>query len=126
MDSAERDALCGDLAESGESKSQALHEVLSLLSDGVQLALGVASVTDSRQPYGTAERVSVARVERTSDGTVIYLWLYVKNWQRARDFRNVASGVSQGLRSAGVSPVPPTSSCCAARMQRNIGEQSGL
>ena len=63
MDSAERDSLCGDLAESGESESQALREVLSLVSDGVQLAPGVASVPGSRHPYGTAERVGVARVE---------------------------------------------------------------
>jgi hypothetical protein len=95
MDSAERDALCGDLAESGESESQALREVLSLVSDGVQFAPRVASVTDFRQPYGMRSVLVSLVSRRTSAGTVIYLRLCVKNWERARDFRNIVAVFSR-------------------------------
>jgi|ERR1035437_10630480 hypothetical protein len=78
LDSAERDAVCGDLAESGESGSQALREVLNLVVRrraaclrgwspwltlvGLTLPLSVLVSLQSR---------------RTADGTAIYLWFYV-------------------------------------------------
>jgi hypothetical protein len=80
LDSAERDAVCGDLAESGESGSQALREVLSLVVRrqaaclrGWRPWLTIAGLT---VPLGIL--VSL-QSRRTSDGTAIYLWLFVNN-----------------------------------------------
>jgi hypothetical protein len=80
LDSAERDAVCGDLAESGESGSRALREVLSLV------VRRRAAVLQGRRPWLTIVSLTVPlsvlvslQSRRTADGTAIYLWLYVNN-----------------------------------------------
>jgi hypothetical protein len=64
LDPAEHDAVCGDLAESGESGSQALREVLNLVirRRAARLKVWAPSMAGSRQPYGTAERAGVGLV----------------------------------------------------------------
>jgi hypothetical protein len=81
LDSAERDAVCGDLAESGESGSQALREVLSLV------VRRRAACLRGWRPWLTLVSLTVPLSvlvsllsRRTADGTAIYLWLYVNNW----------------------------------------------
>jgi hypothetical protein len=81
LDSAERDAVCGDLAESGESGSQALREVLSLV------VRRRAACLRGWRPWLTLVGLIVPmsvlvslQSRRTADGTAIYLWLYVNNW----------------------------------------------
>jgi len=81
LDSAERDAVCGDLTESGESGSQVLREVLGLVVRrraaclrGWRPWLTLASLT-----IPLSLLVSLVS-RRTADGTAVYLWLYVNNW----------------------------------------------
>lgn len=81
LDSAERDAVCGDLAETGESGWEALREVLSLV-----VRRRAACLRDWR-PWLTLASLTVPlgvlvslMSRRTADGTAIYLWLYVNNW----------------------------------------------
>jgi hypothetical protein len=81
LDSAERDAVCGDLTESGESGAQALRGVLSLVVRrraaclrGWQPWLTLAGLT-----LPLSVLVSLAS-RRTADSTAIYLWLYINNW----------------------------------------------
>jgi hypothetical protein len=81
LDSAERDAVCGDLAESGESGSRALREVLSLV------VRRRAACLQGWRPWLTIVGLTVPlsvlvslQSRRTADGTAIYLWLYVNNW----------------------------------------------
>jgi len=84
LDSAERDAVCGDLAESKESGSQVLREVLGLVLRrraacllGWRPWLALAGLT-----IPLSVLVSLAS-RRTADHTAIYLWLYVNNWNWA-------------------------------------------
>jgi len=81
LDSAERDAVCGDLAEARESGSQVLREVLGLVVRrraacllGWHPWLTLASLTI---PLSVLLSL-VSR--RTADNTAIYLWLYINNW----------------------------------------------
>jgi hypothetical protein len=76
LDSAERDAVCGDLAESGESGSQALREVLSLV------VRRCATCLRGWRPWLTLVSLTVPLSvlvsllsRRTADGTAIYLAL---------------------------------------------------
>jgi hypothetical protein len=81
LDSAERDAVCGDLAESGESGSRALREVLSLVVR--RRAAGLQGWRPWLTIVGLTVPLSVLvslQSRRTADGTAIYLWLYVNNW----------------------------------------------
>jgi hypothetical protein len=84
LDSAERDAVYGDLAESRESGSQVLREVLGLVvrrrADclrGWRPWLTLVSLT-----IPLSVLVSLAS-RRTADATAVYLWLYVNNWDWA-------------------------------------------
>jgi hypothetical protein len=84
LDSAERDAVCGDLAESGESGPRALREVLSLV------VRRRATCLQGWRPWltivGPTLPLSVLvslQSRRTADGTAIYLWLCVNNWDWA-------------------------------------------
>ena len=81
LDSAERDAVCGDLTESEESGSRALREVLSLV------VRRRAACLRGWRPWLTIVGLTVPlsvlvslQSRRTADGTAIYLWLYVNNW----------------------------------------------
>jgi hypothetical protein len=81
LDSAERDAVCGDLTESGESGPQVLGEVLGLVIRrrtaclrGWRPWLTLLSLT-----IPLSVLVSLVS-RRTADDTAIYLWLYVNNW----------------------------------------------
>lgn len=81
LEPGERDAVRGDLAESGVSGGQALRDVLGLVVrrqvalwqgwhswlalGGLVIPLGVLLTLVSR---------------RTADGNAIYLWLYANNW----------------------------------------------
>ena len=83
LDSAERDAVCGDLAESRESGSQVLREVLGLV------VRRRAACLQGWRPWLTLVSLTIPLSvlvslvsRRTSDGTAIYLWLYVNNWNR--------------------------------------------
>jgi hypothetical protein len=81
LDPEEREAACGDLAESGEPAGRALREMLSLvirrraacLGDWYQW-LNLVFLT-----IPLAALVSLA-ARRTADGSAIYLWLYLNNW----------------------------------------------
>ncbi len=84
LDSAERDAVCGDLAESRESGSQMLREVLGLV------VRRRAAYLRGWRPWLTLVSLTVPLSvllslvsRRTADGTAIYLWLYVNNWNWA-------------------------------------------
>jgi hypothetical protein len=81
LDPTERDAVFGDLAESGESGWQVLREVLSLV-----VRRRAACLRDWR-PWLTLASLAVPlgvlvslMSKRTADGTAIYLWLYFNNW----------------------------------------------
>jgi hypothetical protein len=81
LESEERDAVCGDLAESRETGSQVLREVLGLVARRRAACLlewrpwlMLASLTIPLS-------VLVSLVSRgTADHTAIYLWLYINNW----------------------------------------------
>jgi hypothetical protein len=81
LDSEERDAACGDLAESRESGSQVLREVLGLV------VRRRAACLRGWRPWLTLFSLTIPLSvlvslvsRRTADGTAIYLWLYVNNW----------------------------------------------
>ena len=80
LDPAERDSAFGDLAESGESGSQALRGMLGLV-----IRRRAACLWDWRQ-WLTVASLTVPlsalvslQSRRSADGTAIYLWLYVNN-----------------------------------------------
>ena len=84
LDSAERDAVCGDLAESRESGSQVLREVLGLV------VRRRAACLRGWHPWLTLVSLTIPLSvlvslvsRRTADGTAIYLWLYLNNWDWA-------------------------------------------
>jgi hypothetical protein len=84
LDLAERDAVCGDLAESRESGSQVLREVLGLV------VRRRAACLRGWRPWLTLVSLTIPLSvlvslvsRRTADGTAIYLWLYVNNWDWA-------------------------------------------
>jgi hypothetical protein len=78
LDSAERDAVCGDLAESGESGLQTLREVMSLVvrRSAARLRGWRPWLTLFSLTVPLSVLVSLVS-RRTADGTAIYLWLYV-------------------------------------------------
>src|SRR6185312_177354 len=81
LDSAERDAVCGDLAEAKESGSQVLREVLGLVlrRRAACLLRWRPWLTLAGLTIPLSGLVSLAS-RRTADHTAIYLWLYVNNW----------------------------------------------
>jgi hypothetical protein len=84
LDPAERDSVFGDLAESGESGSQALRGVLGLV-----IRRRAPCLWDWRQWFTVASltvplsALVSLQSRRSADGTAIYLWLYVNNWDWA-------------------------------------------
>ena len=81
LEPAEREAVCGDLAEVGEPAGRALREILSLV-----IRRRAACVGDWRPwlalaclTIPLAALVSLV-ARRTADGSAIYLWLYLNNW----------------------------------------------
>jgi hypothetical protein len=84
LNSAERDAVCGDLVESRESGAHALREVLGLVvrrrAAGLRAWRPWLTLVCLTIPLS----VLVSLVSRrTADGTAVYLWLYVNNWDWA-------------------------------------------
>jgi hypothetical protein len=81
LDSVEREAVGGDLAESGESRVQALREVLSLVIRRRTAYLGNwhTWLTLAALTIPLAAFVSLT-ARSTADGSAIYLWLYFNNW----------------------------------------------
>ena len=81
LDPCEREVVCGDLAESGETGSQALCNVLGLVirrqaalwSDGRPWLTLVSLVV----PLGVLLSL-ISR--RMADGSAVYVWLYANNW----------------------------------------------
>jgi hypothetical protein len=81
LDSAERDAVCGDLTESRESGSRMLREVLGLVvrRRAACLLEWRAWLTLASLTIPLSVLVSLV-ARRTADHTAIYLWLYINNW----------------------------------------------
>lgn len=84
LDAADREAVCGDLVESGESGLHSLQGVLSLI------IRRRASYLREWRPWLTVICLTVPlsdllslQSRRIADGAAIYLWLYVNNWDWA-------------------------------------------
>jgi hypothetical protein len=82
LESGEREAVCGDLAESGETAGQALRGVLGLVVRR-QAALWkhwrpwlALLIVPLGMPLGLVSM-------RTADHSAIYIWLYANNWDWA-------------------------------------------
>jgi hypothetical protein len=81
LDPTEREAVLGDLAESGKSGGKALCDVLDL---GIRRQTGylwdwrpLLALSCLALPLG----ILLSVISRsTSDGSAIYIWLYVNNW----------------------------------------------
>jgi hypothetical protein len=81
LDLAERDAVCGDLAESGESESQVLRQLLGLVLRRRAACLLVWRPWLTLFTLVIPLSVLVSLVSRrTADHSAIYLWLYINNW----------------------------------------------
>jgi hypothetical protein len=82
LEADERDAVCGDLAESGESGGQALRDLLGLV-----LRRQAALWKDWRPWLALAvipHAMILTRVSRNmADGSAITLWFYTHNWDWA-------------------------------------------
>jgi hypothetical protein len=84
LESDERQAVLGDLAESGETAGRALFDVLSLVVRR-QAALWMhwrpwLALVGLIVPLGMLLSVASRRI---ADGSAIYLWLYANNWDWA-------------------------------------------
>ena len=84
LEPGERDVVCGDIAESGESAAQALSGVLGLVArrqaelwnEWRPWAALVALVAPPGMLLTLASR-------RIAGGTAIYVWMYLANWDTA-------------------------------------------
>jgi hypothetical protein len=81
LDATDREAVCGDLAESRETTVPALREVLSLVLRRRTASLG------NWHPWLTLAALTIPlaafvslTARSTADGSAIYLWLYLNNW----------------------------------------------
>lgn len=80
LDPSDREALCGDLAESGVAGIEALHDVLSLV---IRRQIAVLS---NFRPWVVLAFLAIpigvflsVLSRQTADGSAIYLWLYTSN-----------------------------------------------
>ena len=84
LDATEREVVYGDLAESGESGTLALRQVLGLvlrrLGSGLLNWRPWLIIIALSIPLGILVSLQSRRV---ADGRAIYLWLYTKNWDWA-------------------------------------------
>ena len=84
LDATEREVVYGDLAESGESGTLALRQVLGLvlrrLGSGLLNWRPWLIIIALSIPLGILVSLQSRRV---ADGSAIYLWLYTKNWDWA-------------------------------------------
>jgi len=82
LDTREREAICGDFAESGETGGQALRDAMGLV------ARRQAAVWAHWRPWLTLVGLIIPLgmllsiiSRRAADGSAIYVWLYANNWQ---------------------------------------------
>ena len=98
----EREAALGDIAEEGASGSEALRDVLGLVVRRQAEAWKVwrpwLALLGLVLPLGS---LLTLMSQRTADGSAIYLWLYVNNWNpmffENASFRHDLIGVCMGF-----------------------------
>ena len=81
LESSDREALCGDLAESGVSSLAALRDVLSLVIRRKLVGLRVLQPWVIFAFIAVPVGVLLSLASRwICDGSAIYFWMYINNW----------------------------------------------